>query len=53
MIAPPPRTFMQLEERMTQLQENRNGMNWYLTFQAPSHTEGERAICDKDSSKKE
>ena len=35
-IQPIPRTFEQLEERNNQIQENNNGMSWYLSFKEPS-----------------
>lgn len=35
MIMPSPKTFACLEERMKEINENRNGMNWYLAFKEP------------------
>lgn len=32
-IIPPPNTFPQLQERLTYIEQNNNGMNWYLAFQ--------------------
>lgn len=40
MILPPPTTFCGLEERLKEIQKNRNGMNWYLSFQ--------RSNCHKE-----
>ena len=31
-IIPSPRTFDELQERNEQIQKNRNGMSWYLSF---------------------
>ena len=34
-IIPAPKTFEQLEERNKQIQKDRNGMAWYLSFKEP------------------
>ncbi len=34
-IIPAPKTFEQLEERNRQIQKDRNGMAWYLSFKEP------------------
>lgn len=34
-IVPPPKTFTQLEERNAEIQKNRNGISWYLSFKEP------------------
>ena len=34
-IVSPPKTFEQLQERSNYIQENRNGISWYLSFQEP------------------
>lgn len=34
-IQPPPRTYPLLQERLHHIEENNNGMNWYLAFQEP------------------
>ena len=34
-IVPPPKTFIELEERNKEIQENQNGINWYLSFENP------------------
>lgn len=38
-ILPPPQTFMALQERMAEIQKQRNGMNWYLSFKNPANCE--------------
>lgn len=35
MIIPMPQTFQALDERMNDIQKNRNGFNWYLSFKQP------------------
>ena len=35
MIIPSPRTFEELKTRNEQIQKERNGMNWYLSFKNP------------------
>ena len=34
-IVPIPKTYQQLEERNKEIQENRNGISWYLSFKEP------------------
>lgn len=34
-IVPIPRTFAALQERNQSISENKNGMNWYLSFKTP------------------
>ena len=34
-IVPPPRTFAELQERNAEIEENRNGISWYLSFKEP------------------
>lgn len=34
-IVPSPKTFSELEERNKQIEQNRNGISWYLSFQNP------------------
>lgn len=46
-IVPPPKTFTQLEERNAEIQENRNGISWYLSFQEPA----EKCIKNKEKCK--
>ena len=45
-IMPMPKTFVQLQERNNYIQENRNGINWYLSFENPSK-ECENKTCEK------
>lgn len=40
-----PKTFSELEERQNYINENRNGINWYLSFKQPPE------ICEKNISK--
>lgn len=35
-ICPIPKTFCELQERNEQISQNRNGMNWYLSFKKPN-----------------
>lgn len=34
-IVPPPKTFEQLQDRMKSIEQNNNGINWYLSFKEP------------------
>ncbi len=34
-IVPPPKTFAQLQKRREEIEKNRNGISWYLSFQQP------------------
>lgn len=34
-IVPPPKTFNELLERNKEIEKNRNGINWYLSFKMP------------------
>lgn len=34
-IVPIPKTFQGLQERQNEIQENKNGMSWYLSFKKP------------------
>jgi len=34
-IIPPPKTFEELMQRNEQIKNERNGMNWYLSFKNP------------------
>ena len=42
MIVPPPRTFEELRKRNEDINKNRNGMSWYLSFKNPD----ERCLND-------
>lgn len=46
-IVPAPKTFAELEERNSQIQQNRNGITWYLSFKEPP----EKCIENKESCK--
>lgn len=37
MIAPPPINFDEMTQRIKQIEENRNGMSWYLSFKNPEN----------------
>ena len=41
-IVRPPQTFCELEERQKYINENQNGISWYLSFKEPSE------ICEKN-----
>ena len=41
-IVPPPQTFCELEERQNSINENRNGLSWYLSFKEPPE------VCEKN-----
>ena len=41
-IVPPPKTFKELQEIQNYINENQNGINWYLSFKEPPE------ICEKD-----
>ena len=45
MILPMPQTFIELQNRMKQIDAEKNGMNWYLSFRNPK-------ICKMDSTQK-
>ena len=38
MIVPPPRTFEKLQKRNENIDKNRNGMSWYLSFRKVDNT---------------
>lgn len=42
-IVPSPQTYEELEKRIEYINKNRNGINWYLSFEQPS----EKCIGDK------
>lgn len=47
-IVAPPKTFKELEERNAQIQKNRNGISWYLSFkEAPEKCMEEKESCKK------
>ena len=45
-IVPAPKTFEGLLERNEQIEENKNGMSWYLSFKNPPKE------CIKENEKK-
>lgn len=53
MIVPAPKTFAFLEERMNEINENKNGMNWYLSFKKPEQKKIECRKENKQDNKKE
>ena len=55
-ILPPPQTFEGLLQRNQEISENRNGMNWYLSFKNPKDCnviEQENCGCNKIKEKNE
>ena len=55
-IVPAPKTFRELEQRNREIAENRNGMNWYLSFKNPekcinAETKECKRIENKDENK--
>ena len=36
-ILPPPKTFIELQKRIIEIQKQKNGMNWYLSFTQPKN----------------
>lgn len=52
-IVAPPKTFAELEARNVEINKNRNGMSWYLSFKEPKKCiiEGQ-TDCDSDKMKK-
>ena len=42
-IVAPPKTFCELEERQNSINENQNGISWYLSFKQPPK------VCEKNS----
>ncbi len=41
LITPSPQTYSELKERVNQIEQNRNGMSWYLSFQNVGNNEEE------------
>ena len=52
-IKPSPKTFQGLQERQKEIQENRDGMSWYLSFKGSSEKcnkqVGQKQILDKNT----
>lgn len=44
-VIPPPQTFCELEERQKYIEENKNGISWYLSFKNPPNK------CETNSEK--
>ena len=44
-IIPSPQTYRELEERVEYINKNKNGINWYLSFNQPN----EKCIKDKEN----
>ena len=55
LIVPIPQTFCQLQSRLKQIERDRNGMSWYLSFRKPENCklEGNNQckICEKREEK--
>lgn len=51
MIVSPPKTFEELMQRNREIQKNRNGMSWYLSFKNPQNCSGltENYNCDENN----
>lgn len=47
-ILPPPTTFAQMLQRNQEIEKNRNGMNWYLSFKNPKDCQ----VIEQKESKK-
>lgn len=47
-IVAPPKTFQELEERNAQIQKNRNGISWYLSFKEPA----EKCVEERENCKR-
>ena len=54
-IVPPPRTFAELQERNAEIEENRNGISWYLSFKEPPEKcfQGKEKVNKLESPQKE
>ena len=52
-IVPPPKTFEQLQERMKFIEQNNNGINWYLSFKKPPEKCDEKIGIESEKNKKE
>ena len=46
-IVPPPKTFEQLQDRMKSIEQNNNGINWYLSFKEPPEKCDEKVGIEK------
>lgn len=52
-IIAPPKTFAELEERNKQIEKNRNGMSWYLSFKNPQKCVNAEMECKRIEENKE
>ena len=52
-IVPPPKTFEQLQERVKSIEQNNNGINWYLSFKEPPEKCDEKIGIESEKNKKE
>lgn len=52
LIMPVPVTYPELQERIEYINENRNGINWYLSFKESSE-ECNKKICGEEIKKEE
>ena len=52
LIMPAPVTYPELQERIEYINENRNGINWYLSFKESSE-ECNKKICGEEIKKEE
>ncbi|MCI8760477.1 MAG: redoxin domain-containing protein [Clostridia bacterium] len=47
-IVPPPKTFEELQRRNEEIEKNRNGITWYLSFKEPEQKCVEKKeVCNK------
>ena len=51
-IMAPPKTFTELVERNAQIQNDRNGMSWYLSFKNPQKCVNSSMECKRIEEKK-
>ena len=52
MIQGIPQTFEEMQKRQKEIEENRNGMSWYLSFITPEDKNKEQRNIDKKSEEK-
>ena len=52
LIMPAPMTYPELQERVEYINQNRNGINWYLSFKESSE-ECNKKICGEENNKQE
>ena len=46
-IVAPPQTFTELQQRQKEIEENRNGFSWYLSFANPVENKKKEENCDR------